>query len=104
MSTAFTFAFQPIIDISSSRVIAHEALIRGLAGEAADSVLAGFAGDELLKLDHEARITAIRLASSLHVRTGLSLNFSHPESSTVCLTRSMTRLRLLAKWDYSRSN
>ena len=36
---AFSHAFQPIVDIHTREVFAHEALVRGAAGESARSVL-----------------------------------------------------------------
>lgn len=36
----FSFAFQPIIDFHAHNIFAHEALVRGLNGESAFSVLA----------------------------------------------------------------
>jgi predicted signal transduction protein with EAL and GGDEF domain len=38
-SADLAMAFQPIVDLEASRVFAYEALVRGPAGEAANSVL-----------------------------------------------------------------
>ena len=35
----FSYAFQPIVDVRARRIFAHEALVRGTAGESAHSVL-----------------------------------------------------------------
>jgi blue light- and temperature-responsive anti-repressor len=72
----FAFAFQPIVDIDTGTVFAYEALIRGVNGEGAAVVLAQYAGESLLRLDHEARCCAIQVAASLDLRQSLSLNFS----------------------------
>jgi EAL domain-containing protein (putative c-di-GMP-specific phosphodiesterase class I) len=74
--SAFSFAFQPIIDLDAGGVFAQEALIRGTTGEPAASVLSRYSDDSLLTLDHEARIRAIQLAQALGLKEALSLNFS----------------------------
>jgi|TARA_Y100000589_G_scaffold192520_1_gene182277 EAL domain-containing protein (putative c-di-GMP-specific phosphodiesterase class I) len=37
---SFSFAFQPIVDVSTASVYAYEALVRGPAGEPASTILA----------------------------------------------------------------
>jgi EAL domain-containing protein (putative c-di-GMP-specific phosphodiesterase class I) len=70
-----TFAFQPIIDVEARAIFAYEALVRGRSGESAKSVLGHLAGEQLERFDRDARIEAVRLAASLGLTTGLSLNF-----------------------------
>ena len=38
----FSYAYQPIVDSVSQQIFAHEALVRGPAGESAYSVLSAF--------------------------------------------------------------
>lgn len=74
----FTMAFQPIIDVSTNRVFAHEALVRGTAGEGAASVLASVDADNRYAFDQQCRVKAIELASELFdpvSDVGLSINF-----------------------------
>jgi EAL domain-containing protein (putative c-di-GMP-specific phosphodiesterase class I) len=71
----FSFAYQPIIDISTGTVFSHEALIRGLRREPAEHVLGGVAASELHDFDEESRIVAIELAAKLGVANCLNLNF-----------------------------
>jgi EAL domain-containing protein (putative c-di-GMP-specific phosphodiesterase class I) len=71
----FTFAFQPIVDIQAREVFAYEALVRGPNGEPAGSILGPLTGSALYLFDREARSAAVRLAASLGLRCGLSLNF-----------------------------
>jgi EAL domain-containing protein (putative c-di-GMP-specific phosphodiesterase class I) len=71
----FTMAFQPIVDLETRTVFAHEALVRGLAGEGAGSVLARVNADNRYSFDQACRIKAIEQASALGMRTLLSINF-----------------------------
>jgi blue light- and temperature-responsive anti-repressor len=70
-----TFAFQPIIDIEAGQIFAYEALVRGKAGELAGSILGALSGEALHRFDRDARIEAVKLATSLGLVSGLSLNF-----------------------------
>lgn len=69
-----TFAFQPIADIDSRGVFAHEALVRGADGQSADSVFASVPQPDLHSFDHAARLAAVRLAARLGIAGRLSLN------------------------------
>jgi EAL domain-containing protein (putative c-di-GMP-specific phosphodiesterase class I) len=70
----FTIAFQPIVDPARREIFAHEALVRGPAGEGAGEVLSRV--DPAHRFDfHEAcRIRAIEMAAQLGMRSRLSLN------------------------------
>ncbi|WP_447910250.1 EAL domain-containing protein [Brevundimonas bullata] len=71
-------AFQPIIDIASQTVFAHEALVRGVGGEGAYSVLNQVADDNRYAFDQQCRVKAIEMATALELpRDGarLSINF-----------------------------
>ena len=71
----FTMAFQPIVDVAQSRVVAYEALVRGPEGQSAGSIL-GQVDDALLYLfDQACRVRAIELASHLGMQAKLSINF-----------------------------
>jgi blue light- and temperature-responsive anti-repressor len=72
---AFSYAFQPIVDAETDCLFAHEALIRGPAGEPAASVLAAVDPAFRHVFDREARIAAIALAARLGMPGLLSLNF-----------------------------
>ena len=71
----FSFAFQPIVDVTSHIVFAYEALVRGLSNEPAGAVFAAIQPSRLHAYDRAARIQAVGLAASLGLNTGLSLNF-----------------------------
>ena len=71
----FTMAFQPIVDVALARVVTHEALVRGINGESAWSVISQVTDDLLYRFDQSCRVKAIELASELSMETDLSINF-----------------------------
>jgi len=71
-------AFQPIVDVEGERVFAYEALVRGLNGESASSVLSQVTDANRYAFDQNCRVKAITLAAKLGLaETGamLSINF-----------------------------
>lgn len=78
----FAFAYQPIVDLRDQSVFAHEALVRGVAGEGALSVLNQVTEDNRYRFDQLCRTRAIEGAASLNMQTHLSINFC-PTPSTV---------------------
>ena len=76
--TPITMAFQPIVDVSTGRVFAHEALVRGLDGASAYSILSQVGDESRYAFDQACRVKAIELASDLGVAgqgAYLSINF-----------------------------
>ena len=76
--TPFSMAFQPIVDLSTGGVFAYEALVRGLEGQGAASVLGQVDETNRYAFDQACRVQAIRLAASLGMaKQGalLSINF-----------------------------
>lgn len=71
----FSMAFQPIIDVSSKRIFAHEALVRGIAGEPAGTVFEKVHDGNRYRFDQTCRSKAIKLAAELEMDTFLSINF-----------------------------
>ena len=74
----FSMAFQPIVDVTSGRVFAYEALVRGANGEGAGTVLSQVNEQNRYAFDQGCRVQAITLASQLDLpATGarLSINF-----------------------------
>lgn len=74
----FTMAFQPIVDIVDDRVWAYEALVRGMNGEGAATVLNQVRDDDVYGFDQACRVKAVGLAGRLFPadeRTRLSINF-----------------------------
>jgi EAL domain-containing protein (putative c-di-GMP-specific phosphodiesterase class I) len=68
-------AFQPIVDLQQQRIVGHEALVRGPAGETAGSVLQQINRDNLYAFDQACRVKAIELAATLKLDGELSINF-----------------------------
>lgn len=63
--TDFSFAFQPIIDPMSQRVIALEALIRGKDGETPATYFDEFKPEDVYTADLQSKKTAFAMASAL---------------------------------------
>ena len=76
---AFTMAFQPIMDMETGRPFAYEALVRGVNGESAASVLSWVDDGNRYRFDQACRVKAIELASRLGLAAlpdcRLSINF-----------------------------
>jgi blue light- and temperature-responsive anti-repressor len=72
---AYSFAFQPIVDAVSHKVVACEALIRGPWDEPAWQVLNQISPLRLHLFDQTARVSAIDLAVRLGIECPLHLNF-----------------------------
>ena len=71
----FTMAFQPIVDLSLAEIVTYEALVRGIQGESAWSVLSQVTEDLRYRFDQACRVKAIEMASALDMPTDLSINF-----------------------------
>ncbi|MET3121232.1 EAL domain-containing protein (putative c-di-GMP-specific phosphodiesterase class I) [Oxalobacteraceae bacterium GrIS 2.11] len=71
----FTFAYQPIINLNSKSIYAHEALVRGLNGESAFSILSKVNDTNRYWFDQACRVEAIRGAAMLGMQELLSINF-----------------------------
>lgn len=72
---AFTFAYQPIVSLSTRTVFGHEALVRGPNGESAFSVLSQVTAENRYRFDQACRVGAIRGAAELGIKEFLSINF-----------------------------
>lgn len=71
----FSMAFQPIVNISTGAIFAHEALARGLNGESAGEVFKHVNLSNQYRFDQACRVKAVKLASELQMDTMLSINF-----------------------------
>ena len=74
----FSMAFQPIVDVKTGLVFAHEALVRGPQGQGAGTVLGAVDDRSRYAFDQQCRVKAIQLASRLHLPDDgarLSINF-----------------------------
>lgn len=71
----FAFAYQPIVDLRDHSIFANEALVRGVNGEGALSILAHVNDDNRYRFDQLCRTRAIEGAAALNMQTHLSINF-----------------------------
>lgn len=71
----FNFAYQPIVDLRTRTVFAHEALVRGVNGEGAESILSRVGDHNRYRFDQLCRTRAISTAASLKMSEHLSINF-----------------------------
>lgn len=71
----FSHALQPIVDVATRTVIAHEALVRGTAGEPAGTILSRITEENRYTFDQASRVKAIEIAARLALPTALSINF-----------------------------
>ncbi|MET0125084.1 EAL domain-containing protein [Pseudomonas caspiana] len=72
---SFAFAYQPIVDLRDQSVFAHEALVRGINGEGAFSVLNQVTDKNRYRFDQLCRTHAIAGAATLQMQERLSINF-----------------------------
>lgn len=70
-----TMAFQPIVDVSSRRVFAHEALVRGTDGASAESVLSAVDAENQYAFDQACRVKALECAVLADLPSFVSINF-----------------------------
>nr|WP_316642454.1 EAL domain-containing protein [uncultured Roseateles sp.] len=71
----FSYAYQPIVDVETRGIFAHEALVRGPAGESAGSVLSQVTDANRYRFDQACRAKAIKTAARLNMQSTLSINF-----------------------------
>lgn len=68
------FAYQPIVDLRSSRVSGYEALIRGKNGQSPADLFRGMSGGTLHMFDLRSKAWAIAVSSKLQPYGNLSIN------------------------------
>ncbi|MNK40653.1 Blue light- and temperature-regulated antirepressor YcgF [compost metagenome] len=93
---AFEYAYQPIVDLATRSIYAHEVLVRGPNGESAASVLAQVNDDNRYRFDQACRVKAVAGAARLGMQGFLSINFLpnavyRPE---VCIRRTLEAAKL----------
>lgn len=71
----FTMAYQPIVSLGDGAIFGHEALVRGVDGGSAYSVLSQLTADTIYNFDQLCRVKAISMAQALGVSQTLSINF-----------------------------
>jgi len=71
----FSFAFQPIVNAETRKIVSFEALVRGPHGESSADVFSHLCEENLFDFDQACRLKAIHLASRLKLRRNLNINF-----------------------------
>jgi EAL domain-containing protein (putative c-di-GMP-specific phosphodiesterase class I) len=91
----FRFAFQPIVDTTTRLVVGHEALVRGLAGESAASVIAAIASEHRYAFDRACRTRALQSAARLGFTGDVHINCSQitPENAEAAIASTRERAR-----------
>lgn len=69
----YDFAFQPIINMRNKNVYGHEALVRGVNGSPAETVLSQV--KQKHQFDQACRVKAIKTAHAANIEGMLSINF-----------------------------
>lgn len=72
---SFDFAYQPIVDVTTRSLWAHEALVRGPDAQGAGWVLGQVNEDNRYRFDQACRVKAIKTAAALGMASRLSINF-----------------------------
>ncbi len=70
----FTMAFQPIYDITTGAIFGHEALVRGLNGSPAATVMDRVTAHTRYSFDRKCRVKAICMAAGLGLTSRLCIN------------------------------
>lgn len=93
----YSFAFQPIINISTAAIFSYEALIRGPGNEPAAAVLSGIDPEEMHLFDEQSRVVALDIAARLGLSTRLNLNFlpMSVETSSTAISSMLTEAEKL---------
>ena len=73
---SFSFAFQPIVRASTRSIESYEALVRGTDGEPAGTIFQHIDETNMYQFDQACRVTAIKKAVELNLKTRLNLNFT----------------------------
>lgn len=75
LSFPISMAFQPICHLGRQQIFAHEALVRGAAGEPAGALLAQVTAENRYAFDQACRVKAVEWAARLQVPGMVSINF-----------------------------
>jgi EAL domain-containing protein (putative c-di-GMP-specific phosphodiesterase class I) len=90
----FRMAFQPIVDLGAQRVWGYEALVRGVNGESAYSILNQVNEDIRYRFDQASRVMAIETAGALFAGRDLRLSINFMPNAvyepTACIRKSLT--------------
>jgi EAL domain-containing protein (putative c-di-GMP-specific phosphodiesterase class I) len=89
----FKMAFQPIVDLANHRIWGYEALVRGMNGESAFSILSQVSDASRYRFDQAARVMAIETAGRLFAGQDLRLSINFMPNAVyepnACIQKSL---------------
>jgi EAL domain-containing protein (putative c-di-GMP-specific phosphodiesterase class I) len=89
----FKMAFQPIVDLAAQKIWGYEALVRGVNGESALSILSQVNDDTRYRFDQASRVMAIQTAGALFAGRDLRLSINFMPNAvyepTACIQKSL---------------
>jgi EAL domain-containing protein (putative c-di-GMP-specific phosphodiesterase class I) len=89
----FKMAFQPIVDLKANRIWGYEALVRGVNGEAAYTILDQVTDEVRYRFDQAARVLAIETAGALFKQPDLMLSINFMPNAVyepaACIQKSL---------------
>lgn len=89
----FKMAFQPIVDVTGGRVWGYEALVRGVNGESAISILSQVNDEVRYRFDQASRVLAIETAGALFAGRDLRLSINFMPNAvyepSACIQKSL---------------
>jgi EAL domain-containing protein (putative c-di-GMP-specific phosphodiesterase class I) len=89
----FKMAFQPIVDVSRNRIWGYEALVRGVNGEPAFTVLDQVTEERRYRFDQAARVFAIETAGTLFAGQDIKLSINFMPNAvyepSACIQKSL---------------
>lgn len=90
VDTGFSFAFQPVVDVHSRETVGHEALVRGLSGESAGTVLEAIRPENRYYFDQACRMRALKAAAHRGISAAIHLNCSQISPENLALSIDAT--------------
>ena len=91
LEVGIRFAFQAIVDMGSQSVVGCEALVRGVSGQSADSIISRIRPENQFHFDQACRIGAIQAASDLGSGKDLHVNCTRVSPDNMRHVTEVTR-------------
>lgn len=89
----FRMAFQPIVDVARARIWGYEALVRGVDGASAYSILSQVTDETRYRFDQASRVMAIETAGRLFQERDLKLSINFMPNAVyepaACIQKSL---------------
>lgn len=91
LEVSIRFAFQAIVDADSQSVVGCEALVRGVSGQSADSIISRIRPENQFHFDQACRIGAIQAARTLGPDLDLHINCTRVSPENMRHVTEVTR-------------